>query len=106
MSEESNDRRGFMTKLLAGTVAAAGTMWLPAGIKEKVEEEGLSSLTLEEVNSAFKAMNERMNELEDRIKNIEDKDLYSEIYTGTAMSGASPPAHFPRNLGSTGWTRS
>jgi hypothetical protein len=80
MSEEqTNERRGFMTTVLAGAIATAGTMWLPAGVKEKVEEEGLKSLTLDEVNEAFKAMTERMNDLERRVKEIEDKETLKNI---------------------------
>ena len=71
----TDERRGFLKTLIGSTVAAAGTVWLPAGIKEKVEEKGVESLTLEEVNAALAALGSRVSDLESRMKAIEDERL-------------------------------
>lgn len=71
---KNNDRRGFMTKLLGGAVAASGTMWLPPALRAKVEEEGVKNLTLDELNEAFQALSKRVSDLEERISKLEDEE--------------------------------
>lgn len=93
------ERREFMTKMIGGAVAAAGTMWLPPQIKAKVEEKGVKALTLEEVNEAFKALTERVGSLEDQVALLQAdvellkaaKDPYKPIIGSTESSTVTGP---------------